>query len=151
MTSGGRICITPLIMVQTSCSACKEGKTLLSLFPLFSQNGEISCHITWNTNSTLIVHTHVQSYPTGTLKSGLKYSTYSVVMHSLCTQDTILPCCPWYHLVLWPQNTFECQNETTTHKTTTSKSRGTLVSTSCLTKSHKVSFKIWSLISTVHF
>ena len=33
--------------------------------------------------------------------------------------------CPWYLLVLWPKITFECQNETTTNKTATSKSSGT--------------------------
>ena len=69
------------------------------------------------------------------LKSGLKHSTYSVVMHSLCTQDTKLPSLP----IISPKNTFECQNETTTHKPATSKSRdtpGVLPVSQNLTKSH---------------
>ena len=46
-------------------------------------------------------------------------------MHSLCTQDTKSPSLPMISLSFMAQKTFECQDETTTHKTATSKSRGT--------------------------
>ena len=85
------------------------------------------------------------------LKSGLKHSTYSVVMHSLCTQDTKSPSLPMTspsflaqkHLWIskWNNHPQNSNLEIQRHSR----------STFCLTKSHKVSFKIWSLISTVHF
>ena len=52
------------------------------------------------------------------LKLGLKHSSYSAVMHSLCTQDTKSTSLPMTSFCFLAQNTFECQNAQPTKQQT---------------------------------